>query len=122
MTDDLHPPSALATRSRYSRRAWWCLALSPVAVILAFVAGEGLTALMGYTGEGLPPWWVGAAAVLAGAVLLGVPTLLARWWARRAASEGDRSGRTPATILLALWVSLLLVNLLSWLARVVLEG
>lgn len=122
MTGDLHRPPSLAPRSKYSRRAWWCLALSPVAVILAFVAGEGLTALMGYTGEGLPPWWVGAAAVVTGALFLGVPTLLARWWARRAAAEGDPSGRTPATILLALWVAFLLVNLFSWLARVVLEG
>ena len=122
MTADVRTPAGLTPRSPHSRRAWWCLAVPPVAVVLSFVAGEGATALLGYTGEGLPPWWVGATAVLSGAVILGIPTVLARWWAHRASEQGDPSGRTPATIMLALWLAFLAVNLLSWLARVLLEG
>lgn len=89
MSIDLDIQPSRAARSPHVRHAWWCVVASPLAFALAFIGGEWLSAVLGYTGEGEPPWWVGGTAVLAAVVVLTAPTVLALWFARRAGRKGD---------------------------------
>ena len=96
------------------RLAWASLAGLPVAVILAFVIGEGVASWAGVTdGATASPGTAGLVLTLA-AMLLAAPTALAWRFARRAMARGDRRGRLPALITTVLAVGFVAMNLLSW--------
>jgi hypothetical protein len=90
---------SVRSTSRTMRRAWVCVILIPVGVILAFAVGETLPGLMGYgwTHESLP---LGPTLLVAGvtAALFCVPGGLAAWFGLRARREGDSNGLAPALI------------------------
>ncbi len=104
------------------RHAWWCVVAWFPAAVVSFVAGEGLGALLGQTGEGLPAWWVGGTALLGAVVVLAVPTVLARVFDRRARRAGDERARVPALVVLVLTGIVVAMNLFSWAMRVLLTG
>ena len=101
--------------------AWACLAASPVAFGLAFVVGEGTSALLGYEGTGIPPWWVVTVTLLLALVVFSVPAALATWFWRRARARGDDRGMLPAVILITISAGFLALNLLSYLVGVLAE-
>ena len=60
--------------------------------------------------------------MLASTAVLAVPTALAVRFDRRARRSGDDRARVPALLLLVLTAGFVLVNLGSWVLRIVLEG
>jgi hypothetical protein len=100
--------------------AWLTLAWLPVSLVLAFVAGEGLTSALGYPSGGSAPAWVMVLTDPAVVVVAAVPCVVAFVLARR----GRRAGAPGCTAALVtaglLGVALLsvtvvsLVNDLTW--------
>ncbi len=117
----LVPPRQHRTISREARGAWWCVASIPVALVAGFVGGEAVASALGYTEEGLPPWWVGGVALLTFVLAIGVPTVIAWRLHLRARARGDDGAAVPAYVLTVVTAGVLLLNLFSWLMRVVLE-
>ena len=97
------------------RNAWLALMTVPVAIVGAFVVGEGLTALLGYSphGESAPPWWVIIIAATPALTVSVIPAAAALRFARRAAAERDRRGLIPAGIAVALTGLFILTNLVA---------
>ncbi len=116
------PPSAPPAGSPDARRAWWCVASFPVALVLGFVGGQAVAALLGQDGEGVAPWWVGGLALLPFLVLTGIPTAIAWWSHRRARAVGDQRALVPALVLLVLTGGFLALSLFSWLMWALLEA
>ncbi|HET6967899.1 MAG TPA: hypothetical protein VFI44_06460 [Ornithinibacter sp.] len=87
--------------------------------MLAFVVGEGLSSVLGASGDGTQPWWVGASALVAALVVFSIPAALATWFWSRAHREGDDRARVPAAILVVLSLGFLAMNLLAWVLDVV---
>ncbi|GAB3764933.1 hypothetical protein FB382_000811 [Nocardioides ginsengisegetis] len=102
-----------------ARRAWWSLAFYPVSSIVAFVIGEGLYAAL--TDDPADPalWQVLVAGVPA-LVVFAVPGILAVTQGRRAMRLGRPDGRVPAVIGAVIALSFIGVNLLSYVATLVL--
>ena len=111
---DPGPVPGRAIRDR--RRAWLSMLLYPVSFVAAFVVGEGLAGLMGYPagGEGTAPWYVGVVAGVPAIVVFVLPGVLSTWFGRRAARGGDPSGMVPAFVALAIGLSFVAVNVLSF--------
>lgn len=122
MTSHVDVPTGRHPMSPDVRWAWWCVVAWFPAVVLAFLVGEGLAALFGYSGEELPAWWFALLVVLASTAVLAVPTALAVWFDRRARRSGDDRAHVPALLLLVLTGGFVLVNLGSWVLRIVFEG
>ncbi len=110
-------PSAHASPprdDRDTRAAWACLVAAPVAFVLAFVVGEGLSSALGWDGVGPPVWWVGVLSVAAALVVFSIPAVLATWFWSRAHRRGDDRARVPAAVLVVLSLGFLAMNLLAW--------
>ena len=88
------------TQSHTLRRAWICVILIPVGIVLAFIMGETLPGLMGYgwtheeTMSLAPTVLVGGLAL----VLFCLPGILAGWFGLRARAAGEPNGLAPAII------------------------
>ena len=95
------------------RRAWWSLALYPVAFVVGFVVGEGLFSLLGGTEQGAPVWTVVLAAAPA-LLLMAVPGVLAWQQGRRAARFGRRDGWVPGVVGLVVALGVVGVNGLAF--------
>jgi len=122
MRDALVSPRDPGADTRHDvRGAWWCVASAPVALVVGFVGGQAVAAALGYTDEGLPPWWVGGAALATALLALLVPTVAAWRLHRRALARGDERAAVPAYLLLSLTVLVTALNLFSWGMRVLLE-
>ncbi len=113
------PPVVRTSRPRAVWGAWWCVAGWVLALALAFVAGEGLCGVLGFTAACLTPWWVGGTALAGSLVVLSVPTALAVWFDRRARRAGDDRAQIPARMLLVLTGLVVVVNVYGWAVRVI---
>jgi len=105
-------------RSPDVRRAWWCVVAWVLALALAFVAGEGLCGVLGFTAACLTPWWVGGTALVGALLVLAAPTATAMYLDRRARRSGDDRARLPARLLLVLTGTVVVVNVYGWAMRV----
>lgn len=115
-------PSAPAapTGAPWVRRAWLSLLLFVVSFVAAFVVGEGLASAYGYpSGEEDVPAWVAAAAGLPACAVFAAPTLVTWLLARRAARQGDPSGRVPLLVAVGIALLFLAQNLLVLVAGLV---
>ena len=110
------PPEA----ERDRRRAWTALLLYPVAFVLAFVVGEGLVTLLGYDAGEEVAWYVPILAGVPAVLLFVVPGLLALRYGRRAMRGGDPGGLAPVVVGAVVAVAFVGVNLLGFLAQVLL--
>jgi hypothetical protein len=86
--------------SRELRRAWACLILVPVGIVLAFVIGEVLPGLLGagWTHEESLPMPQLLLVAVPTTLLFCVPGLLAGWFGLRARAEGEAVGLVPAIV------------------------
>ena len=110
------PPEAARDR----RRAWTALLLYPVALVLAFVVGEGLASLLGYEPGETLRWYVPVLAGIPAVLLFVVPGLLALRYGRRAMRAGDPGGLAPVVVGAVVAVAFVGLNLLGFLAQVLL--
>ncbi|WP_062201553.1 hypothetical protein [Demequina salsinemoris] len=102
---ELRATSALA-------KAWWSLALIPVAGVVAFLVGEGIPALLGYDVVATEaPWWVMVLALLGAAVVMCLPLLVTRRLTRRA--SGQPGSRTPLVVGTVIVGAFLVLNIVS---------
>lgn len=98
------------------RRAWLSVLLLPIAFGLSFLVGEGLIGLLGYpVGEMTndPPLWAVLVSTVPALLIFCVPAFVATWFARRAASHGDRRGWVPATGLIIVSLAFIAMNVLA---------
>ncbi|WP_134773059.1 hypothetical protein [Ornithinimicrobium flavum] len=102
------------------RNAWLSVLLLPIAFVLAFLIGEGLIGVLGYpVGDtaGTPPLWAILVATIPALLVFCVPAFVSTWFARRAASHGDRRGWVPAILLAVVALGFIATNLLAGLAQ-----
>lgn len=99
---------------RSLRNAWISVAAIPVAFILAMVAGQALSALMGYDAAAGEPPTAGVilAAALPAVMIMIAPTVFAIVFGLRARRQGVTSGLIPAIIGIAAAVWAILTNTL----------
>lgn len=100
------------------RRAWWSLALFPVALVAAFVIGEGLFAWLD-DGVGDAAIWVIAVSALPALLVFVLPGLLTYRLGRHAEQLGRSDGMKPAIIAGTLVGAFVGINLLSFIATVI---
>lgn len=125
MNADLLPTSpardSAARNDRDVRSAWVCLAASPLAFVLAFVVGEGISSALGHQGDRVAPWWIATVTLVVSVAVFCVPAVLAtRFW-RRAAARGDTRAMVPAVILITVSTAFLGLNLAAYLVGLFLE-
>lgn len=96
--------------SRSTRGAWWSLLGFVPSFALAFAVGEGLVAAFGYPVGEPAPWWVAVTATVPALVVFALPAVAAVLLARRAARLGDRRGRVPAALAVAVASGFVLLN------------
>lgn len=115
--------AAPAPSHRSLHLAWWSLLLFPVSFVGAFVLGEGIPAWLGYENPSLDttPWWVVALALVSALAVFAAPFLVTAHFSRRAAAEGEPSGRLPLVVAAVTVGAFLALNLLSGLAQLVLD-
>ncbi|WP_084127469.1 hypothetical protein [Demequina sp. NBRC 110054] len=117
--DPEEPASKPQPRSRSERRAasalakaWWSLALIPLAGGVALVVGGVVPAVLGYDGQDLESqWWVAAVAGAAAAVVLCAPLFVTRMFVRRARSQPG--ARTPMIVGAAIVMTFVLLTVAS---------
>ena len=112
------PHTSFGRDDRDTWLAWACLVAAPVAFVLAFVVGEGLSARPGWDGVG-PPVWVGVLSLVVAPVVFGISAALATWWWSRAHRRGDDRAGVPAAILVVLSLGFSALALLAWVLDVV---
>jgi hypothetical protein len=116
------PSAPILRDDRNTRFAWGCVIAAPGAFVIAFVAAEATSALLGYDG-GLPgSWSVALVSLLVGVAIFSLPAAFAVWFWRRAHRRGDDRAKVPALILVVLSVAFLGVNLLSGILTAITEG
>lgn len=115
-------PAPAARDDRDVRFAWACLISAPVVLLLTFVLGYGLAALLGVEEGGTAPLGAGLLILLMVAALFAVPTLLAWRFANRARARGDDRGRVPALVLTVVAAAVVGVNLVQWVIGLVVEA
>jgi hypothetical protein len=111
-----HEPSVASTEPgrRSIRIAWISVALIPVAFILAMVAGQALSSLLGYDSANgdAPPLAVLLGAALPAVLIMLAPTIPAIVFGFRARRQGVPSGLIPAVIGIAAAAWAILANTL----------
>ena len=118
-----HRPAAVDAGAADVRRAWWSLALFPLALVAAFVVGEGLASLLGHptgSSEDVPVWVM----VVAGGTALLVfvaPVAVTAFFSRRAAGHGNPGGRAPVWTAVAVAATFVLLNVAQGIAAVLLR-
>lgn len=114
-------PTRIEDPARDVRRAWWSLALFPVAFVAAFVVGEGLASLLGYeSGSGdAPPWYVPAVVAPFALLVFATPALLSTWFGVRAQRAGHPSALAPVIVAWGLAGGFALLNVLALVVRLV---
>ncbi len=97
------------------RRAWWSLLGFVPTFGLAFAVGEGLAAALGHPpgGDEAASWWVMVVAGVPALLVFVLPAVAAVHFARRADRLGDRRGRLPAAVAVAVAAAFVLLNLAS---------
>lgn len=108
---------------RELRTAWWSLILYPPAFVASFLVGQAVPYWLGYdvtTTEA--PWWVLILAFVASVLLFTVPLLITVPYGRLAERHGRPSGKTAATLAIALAVTLVLINAFSLVAMLFFES
>ncbi len=96
------------------RNAWVSLALFPVAVLLAMVAGDVGLSLFGYdSADAEIPGWVKAAVGVPMVLVAVLPALGGYVFGSRARRAGDARGQVPAVVGLVLTIAFALQNLLA---------
>lgn len=95
------------------RRAWWSLALFPVAFVAAFALGEGLISALAGDAGSAAVWQVLVAAVPALLVFV-VPGILAVTLGRRAVRVGRSDGKVPAMVGASIGIGFVGLNVLSY--------
>jgi hypothetical protein len=110
----LHSDSA----NRAYRRAWWSLALYPVAFVAAFVIGEGLYSML--TGDqGNAAWWQILVAVIPALLIFVIPGILAWTQGRKAVRLGRRDASRPAFVGAAIAIGFVALSLASGLLQLI---
>ncbi len=110
--DDPHVRGDQAKSRRWLRRAWWSLALLPLAYVVATVTQAVLLSYQGYETGGYPPipLPVAVRAAVPAVALLVAPGLAALGYGWRARRGGTPAGRTPAVIGAAVVIAVLVSN------------
>lgn len=105
------------------RRAWLSLLLFPLSFVAAFVVGEGLATLFGYSSgsEESAPLWVMLDAGVPAVLVFAVPAAVTWFFVVRAGHEDVHRTRLPAYLATALAGVFLLMNLASGVAVAWLE-
>jgi len=93
-------PAASGPAHPALHRAWWSLLLFPVSFVLAFVVGEGIPSLFGYSDPSFDstPWWVITLAFATALVVFAAPFLVTVHFSNKAVAEGDQGGRLPLVV------------------------
>ncbi|NNU28467.1 hypothetical protein [Isoptericola sediminis] len=108
------PPRHRQSAPGARRRAWLWFASAPVFFVVAFAAGEGLSALLGLVeGDVSRFTWRELLVLVVALSVVAVPAVGARVVARRA--HGDVLTRLPGWILVALVLFFLVANLVGFL-------
>ena len=95
------------------RRAWWSLALYPVAFVAAFVIGEGLISLLTDDAAN-PAFWQVLVAATPALLVFVIPGILSVTQGRKAMRLGRRDGMVPAIIGAIIAIGFVGLNLLSY--------
>lgn len=101
------------------RRAWWSLALYPVAFVAAFVIGEGLISLLTNDHAGDPAFWQVLVAGTPALLVFVIPGVLAVTQGRRAMRLGRRDGSAPAIVGATIGIGFVGLNVLSYVVGLV---
>lgn len=117
---DRTPQPTARPSTPWLRRAWVGVALVPVAFALAFAAGSGVYAWMGYQPENAdaPLWAVVVASTVVVLIVL-IPCVAAVVLGRRAIKDGERRGVYPAVIGAVAGVAVVALTLASEIGNVV---
>lgn len=112
------PPGGAAEHSEAAdsayRRAWWSLALYPVAFGAAFAVGEGiLTAVTGDTST--PAFWQVLLAGIPALFVFAIPGIISVSQGRKAMRLGRKDGRVPAMIGAGIAIGFIVLNVSSYL-------
>lgn len=105
------------------RRTWLAFASYPVALVAAFVVGEGLASLYGYeSGSEEPaPWWVALGAGGPALLVLAVPAALTFRFGRRAVAGGRTTAKVPMYVGTGLVALFVLLNVVSYVVGVLVD-
>ena len=122
MTSQPRAPMDSATRTAqeqanvYYRRAWWSLVLFLPCFVGAFVVGEGLIDLLGYTsgGEETAPLWAILVATVPALLLFAVPGVLSLFFSRRAKRLGRPDAFVPALVGLGVAGGFIALNVFAY--------
>ena len=95
------------------RRAWWSLALYPVALVAAFVIGEGLITLL-TDDVGDPAFWQVLVAGIPALIVFAIPGILAVIEGRKAMRLGRTDGKAPAIVGAVIAIAFVGQNILSY--------
>lgn len=101
-------------------RAFWSMLLFPVGLVGSFLTGEGLLSALAEDPENPAVWQMLAAGVPA-MVVFALPAVVVWLFARRATRLGHSEGWVPGLVAIVLVLAFVAVNLLSFLARLLLE-
>lgn len=122
MSATLHPAGFHRHAMPDLHRAWWSFALYPVAIVAAFIVGEGIPAWLGYdVAVTEAPWWVMALALVGAVLVVALPLLVTGHYARRADRHGEVGAMVPLAVGTVLLGGFVLVNLVSGVAILLLE-
>lgn len=113
-------PTPAERDDRDVRWAWACLFSAPLFLVLSFVLGYGLAALLGIEDGEMASAGTGVLLILALVALFAVPVVLAWRFANRARVRGDDRGRVPALVLTVIAAVFVGVNLIQWVMILVL--
>lgn len=95
------------------RRAWWSLALYPVALVAAFAIGEGLITLL-TDDVGDPTFWQVLVAGIPALIVFVGPGILAVTQGRKAMRLGRADGKAPAIVGALIAIAFVGQNILSY--------
>ncbi|MGM9471990.1 hypothetical protein ACS5PJ_08285 [Pseudarthrobacter sp. YS3] len=96
------------------RRAWWALALYPVAFGAAFAVGEGILSLV-TEGSGNAGFWQVLAAGIPALLVFVIPGILAVSQGRKAMRLGRKDGRVLALVGAGIAIGFVVLNVASYL-------